>query len=272
MPDGIPYTLECAKSGRARCKGQCKELIEKGALRLGSEIDMGGHMAVTWKCLPCLTAKVVMNIMSKVEAAEDIPGFTSLSEEQQEQVEQRFQAAIEEGEAEKERKEQEKKDKAKAKAEAKKAKAAEKAASSKSPNSKKSPSSPKKTAQKRKASPAKSPKASSSSPTAKKAKQSKPATPNKGASGPNAVIADLFTELCGFCFKEGDKFKGVAYRKVALALQEHPDKIETGKEAMKLKGVGKASGEKIQEYLDTGKIEKLEEYKSKWIHAGFILS
>jgi DNA polymerase/3'-5' exonuclease PolX len=40
-----------------------------------------------------------------------------------------------------------------------------------------------------------------------------------------------------------------------------PGKITSGKEAQKLKGVGKNSGDKIQEYLDTGEVSKLNEYE-----------
>jgi DNA polymerase/3'-5' exonuclease PolX len=37
--------------------------------------------------------------------------------------------------------------------------------------------------------------------------------------------------------------------------------ITSGKEAVKLKGVGKESGIKIQEFIDTGEVSKLKEYQ-----------
>ncbi|KAF0719190.1 Aste57867_1220 [Aphanomyces stellatus] len=94
--------------------------------------------------------------------------------------------------------------------------------------------------------------------TAAKKKRSTPQATNQK----NQELAEAFAELAGFEFKRGDRFKGGSYSKVAKAIRDAEDVIKTGKEAMKLKGVGKASGAKIDEFLETGKIEKLEEYRA----------
>lgn len=57
-------------------------------------------------------------------------------------------------------------------------------------------------------------------------------------------------------------FKYKAYRKASSILAEHPTRIQSGKEAMKLSGIGAAIGKKIDEFLKTGKLEKLEKIRS----------
>ncbi|OQR98379.1 hypothetical protein ACHHYP_08676 [Achlya hypogyna] len=93
--------------------------------------------------------------------------------------------------------------------------------------------------------------------SAKKKKKVAQATNEK-----NQELAEAFAELAGFEFKRGEKFKGGSYSKVAKAIRDAEDKIESGKAAMKLKGIGKASASKIDEFLENGKIEKLEEYRA----------
>ena len=60
--------------------------------------------------------------------------------------------------------------------------------------------------------------------------------------------------------------QGAAYKKVAEALSRLSAPVRTGKALAsgkeKVQGIGKASGEKIDEYLVTGKIEKLEQYRA----------
>ncbi|ETV75021.1 hypothetical protein H257_10623 [Aphanomyces astaci] len=95
------------------------------------------------------------------------------------------------------------------------------------------------------------------SPAAKKKKNVAQATVAK-----NQALAEAFSDLAGFEFKKGDRFKGGSYSKVAKAIRDAEDELTSGKQAMKLKGVGKASATKIDEFLETGKIEKLEEYRA----------
>lgn len=49
-----------------------------------------------------------------------------------------------------------------------------------------------------------------------------------------------------------------AYRKAASVLADHPTRIKSGAEAKKLNGVGEKIAKKIDEYLSTGKLQKLE--------------
>lgn len=49
-----------------------------------------------------------------------------------------------------------------------------------------------------------------------------------------------------------------AYRKAAVVLADYPTRIKSGDEAKKLKGVGDKIAKKIDEYLATGKLKKLE--------------
>lgn len=94
-------------------------------------------------------------------------------------------------------------------------------------------------------------------PKAKKAR-TKPMATNSA----NQALAEAFAELSGFEFKRGEKFKGGTWSKVAKAVRDSEEKITTGKQAMKLKGIGKSSAAKIDEFLETGTLEKLEEYRA----------
>lgn len=53
-------------------------------------------------------------------------------------------------------------------------------------------------------------------------------------------------------------YKHNAYRKAASVLAAHPLRISSGKEAQALNGVGDKIAKKIDEFLQTGKLRKLE--------------
>lgn len=53
-----------------------------------------------------------------------------------------------------------------------------------------------------------------------------------------------------------------AYRKAAGAISKYPTKINSGAEAKKLDGVGEKISKKIDEYLSTGKLTKLEKIRA----------
>jgi hypothetical protein len=78
----------------------------------------------------------------------------------------------------------------------------------------------------------------------------------------NQPLADAFAELSGFEFKRGERFKGGTWSKVAKAIRDCESELTCGKDALKLKGVGKSSAAKIDEFLETGTLEKLEEYRA----------
>ncbi|KAA0202395.1 hypothetical protein HAZT_HAZT009249 [Hyalella azteca] len=56
-------------------------------------------------------------------------------------------------------------------------------------------------------------------------------------------------------------FKSNAYKTAASVLASHPKRIASGEEAAKLKGIGKKIALKIDEFLATGKLEKLEKIR-----------
>jgi len=74
----------------------------------------------------------------------------------------------------------------------------------------------------------------------------------------NAKLATLFAELASWSFKTKDQRGGIAYRKVSKTLQEHDKPVNNGKEAKKLENIGQSSADKIDEFLASGKVAKLE--------------
>ncbi|CAE7463340.1 unnamed protein product [Symbiodinium sp. CCMP2456] len=86
----------------------------------------------------------------------------------------------------------------------------------------------------------------------------------KKTSGPNEELAKLFDELSSFEFKKGgtSKFAGVAYKNVAATLRGLDEKVISGKSIAHLKGVGKETVKKIDQYIETGSIERLEKYRN----------
>lgn len=58
---------------------------------------------------------------------------------------------------------------------------------------------------------------------------------------------------------KGDTFRAAAYTKAANALKRHPKPILSGKEARAIPGIGQGIADRIQEFLDTGKLRELEE-------------
>ena len=89
-------------------------------------------------------------------------------------------------------------------------------------------------------------------------------TPDKklrteGAS--NDALIKVFEELMVYESKAGNTWGGSAYQKVAAALKKLKKPVTAGTDVANLAGFGKASVEKIDEFLKTGKIQKLEELK-----------
>ncbi|XP_068012893.1 DNA polymerase beta isoform X2 [Melanerpes formicivorus] len=80
--------------------------------------------------------------------------------------------------------------------------------------------------------------------------------------GPNEGITDFLTELANY---ERNVNRAVhkynAYRKAASVIARYPSKIQSGAEAKKLDGVGAKIAEKIDEFLSTGKLRKLEKIR-----------
>lgn len=55
--------LEYSKSGRASCKGKCKESLEKGQLRFGTRTEIDGRTAYQFRCLGCITKQQAKNLL-----------------------------------------------------------------------------------------------------------------------------------------------------------------------------------------------------------------
>jgi hypothetical protein len=84
----------------------------------------------------------------------------------------------------------------------------------------------------------------------------------------NAGVYEAIKELSSLYFKEKNTNAGITYRKVSEAVKNLDFKITEknakglGKGKTKIAGIGKASGDKIHEFVTTGKIAKLEEKRA----------
>nr|CAD7592656.1 unnamed protein product [Timema genevievae] len=80
---------------------------------------------------------------------------------------------------------------------------------------------------------------------------------------PNHDFCDFLSELANYERNVNRNiYKYNAYRKAASILAEHPVRIKSGEEARKLNGVGDKIGKKIDEFLQTGKLQKLEKIRN----------
>uniref|UniRef100_A0A7S0ZET9 PARP-type domain-containing protein n=1 Tax=Timspurckia oligopyrenoides TaxID=708627 RepID=A0A7S0ZET9_9RHOD len=81
----------------------------------------------------------------------------------------------------------------------------------------------------------------------------------------NRALVEVFSELGGYEFKVLP-YKGIAYKKAAQSLAELDFEVTSGHELSKGKskvpGIGKSLAEKIDEFLHTGSIAKLEEFRN----------
>ncbi|KAJ8005744.1 hypothetical protein DPEC_G00121080 [Dallia pectoralis] len=80
---------------------------------------------------------------------------------------------------------------------------------------------------------------------------------------PNEGITDFLTELANY---EKNVSRAIhkynAYRKAASSISKYPQKLKNGDEAKKLDGVGKEIAKKIDEFLQTGTLKKLEKIRN----------
>lgn len=84
---------------------------------------------------------------------------------------------------------------------------------------------------------------------------------------------NLFIELANY-EKNVSKniYKYNAYRKAASSLSTLTDRVKSGEEARKLPGIGEKIAKKIDEFLKTGKLRKLEEVnKLQYISIIFLI-
>uniref|UniRef100_A0A0B6ZE77 DNA polymerase n=1 Tax=Arion vulgaris TaxID=1028688 RepID=A0A0B6ZE77_9EUPU len=80
---------------------------------------------------------------------------------------------------------------------------------------------------------------------------------------PNQEFCDFLMELANYeknVTRAMHKYN--VYRKAAGVLSKHPSKITSGAEAKKLPGVGEKISKKIDEFIKTGKLHKLEKIRA----------
>lgn len=81
------------------------------------------------------------------------------------------------------------------------------------------------------------------------------------------ALTNLNSDFCEFLVELAEYEKNVsrnihkynAYRKAASVLASHQKRIQSGEEAKKLSGIGDKISKKIDEFLQTGKLRKLED-------------
>ncbi|XP_033338682.2 DNA polymerase beta [Megalopta genalis] len=85
-------------------------------------------------------------------------------------------------------------------------------------------------------------------------------TGNEG--NPNTDLQEFLMELADYERNvTKNVFKYNAYRKAAATLAGLPERVASGEAAMKLPGIGKKIANKIEEFLNTGKLQKLEDIR-----------
>ena len=78
----------------------------------------------------------------------------------------------------------------------------------------------------------------------------------------NKHITDILKEMTVYYSLLKDNFREMVYNRLCGILEKLPYKILDINEIKKLPGVGNSLGDKIQEILKTGKLEKLENFKN----------
>ncbi|XP_059168990.1 DNA polymerase beta-like [Physella acuta] len=80
---------------------------------------------------------------------------------------------------------------------------------------------------------------------------------------PNSDFCDFLMELANY---EKNVTRAIhkynVYRKAAGVLAKHPVRIQSGAEAKKLDGIGEKISKKIDEFINTGKLKKLEKIRA----------
>jgi len=83
------------------------------------------------------------------------------------------------------------------------------------------------------------------------------------AGNPNQDFCDFLFELANYEKNVNrNVHKHNAYRKAAGVLSKLPERIKSGAEAKKLEGIGAKIAEKIDEYIATGKLRKLDKIRN----------
>eukprot|EP00933_Yihiella_yeosuensis_P007116 TRINITY_DN112025_c0_g1_i1.p1 TRINITY_DN112025_c0_g1~~TRINITY_DN112025_c0_g1_i1.p1 ORF type:complete len:575 (-),score=150.92 TRINITY_DN112025_c0_g1_i1:135-1859(-) len=92
MAAEAPYRVELAKSARSACVAS-KEKIDKGELRFGTLVMMGGKGSYKWRKMNFITGKQAANVIEAVGGAEKLDGFAELGADKQSEVIKAFEVA-----------------------------------------------------------------------------------------------------------------------------------------------------------------------------------
>jgi hypothetical protein len=90
----------------------------------------------------------------------------------------------------------------------------------------------------------------------------------------NETICKMFERLLLYESKSGNRWAAIAYKKALNAIERFKKPITCSADVAKLSRVGKASIQKINEFLSTGKIKKLDELQELYgeLPTGIVLS
>ena len=97
---------------------------------------------------------------------------------------------------------------------------------------------------------------------AKKVKEPKEKVTEQYVVEGNRAFGEVLLEISSLYWKAKENFKGGTFSKAAKAVRECETLINNSKEAMKLKGVGKATSVIIDELKEKGHCERLETLRS----------
>lgn len=79
----------------------------------------------------------------------------------------------------------------------------------------------------------------------------------------NEIIADILNEIGLYYEVEGDQYRKKSYLNGAHMIRNYKEEITSGDDVISLQGIGKSISESIDEYLKTGKVQRLEDLRAK---------
>ena len=79
----------------------------------------------------------------------------------------------------------------------------------------------------------------------------------------NKTIADILNEIGLYYEIEGDKYRQKVFLNAADVVRNYNDEIISGGKIASIYGIGKSTIEAIDEYLSTGKVQRLEDLREK---------